>query len=49
VQYDVNNNILEIHDSINIASKLLNISASSISDCCSGRIKTSAGFKWELA
>ena len=47
-QYDLNNNLIKIWDSMSSASRNLNVSVSRISICCNDnkRSKTAAGFKW---
>ena len=47
LQYDLNDNFIEEHNSIIEASKKLNISVSSISNCCMGISQTAGGFKWK--
>ena len=36
-----------IYDSLNDASKQLNINASAISNCCRGATQTSGGYHWK--
>lgn len=46
VQYDENNNIINIFDTINQAAKSVNGLRQNIRDACKGKYKTSYGFKW---
>lgn len=48
-QYDLNGNFLQHYPSIKQASELTGFSKTGIIDCCTGRKKTSHGFKWEYA
>ena len=44
---DLNNNILNIYDSVNEASNHNNINRCGISNCLNGRLKTSGNYKWK--
>lgn len=46
VQLDINNNFIKIYNTLTSASKQLNIQVSHISSCCSGKRKTTGGFKF---
>lgn len=46
IQYDNNENIIKIWDSIKEASLELKIKDSNISLCCKGKRKSAGGFKW---
>ena len=48
-QYDMNMNFIKKWDSIQEASKKLNIHSSHICKCCKGKIKSIKGFKWRYA
>lgn len=48
-QYTEEGELLEIYDSIAIASKITGIDASSISKCCKGKIKKAKGYVWVYA
>lgn len=47
LQYDIDNKLLNIWNSITIAGKVLNINLSDISQCCSGIRKNSGGYQWK--
>jgi hypothetical protein len=47
-QYDLNDNLIKIFDSMSQAAKECNTYHSSISSCCSGKKNTSGGFKWKF-
>jgi hypothetical protein len=47
-QYDLNGNFIKEWESISAAALFLNTLISGISNCCCGRIKTSAGFVWRF-
>ena len=47
-QYDMNGNVIKIWESMSEAARKLNIQISSISFCCSGRIKSAGGYKWQV-
>lgn len=46
-QYDKQKKLLNIFPSASIASKMTQTSASSICNCCRGRIKTANGYIWK--
>jgi hypothetical protein len=46
-QYDLNNNFIKEYNSISEASKILNISRSSIQRCCDGKYKTTKEYIWK--
>ena len=46
-QYDLNNNLIKIWDSITEPSQFYNINKSNISNCCAGRHETAKGFIWK--
>ncbi|RIA87653.1 hypothetical protein C1645_776845 [Glomus cerebriforme] len=46
VQKTVDGNVVQIWDSIRLASNTLKISETCISECCSGKQKTSGGWRW---
>lgn len=46
IQYDKNNNIIKIWESMITVEKNLGISQKNISGCCRGIIKTTGGFMW---
>lgn len=46
-QYDLNDNLIKIWNSVKEISEYYNISKCCIHDCCKGRQKTSAGFIWK--
>ena len=48
-QYDMNMNFIKKWDSIQKASKTLNICSSHICRCCKGKIKSIKGYKWRYA
>jgi group I intron endonuclease len=48
IKLDLNGNLIQVYPSITIAAKEHNISTASLSYCCSGKTKTSAGFKWKF-
>ena len=49
-QYDLDGNFIKQWDSLNEAARFLNKKSSGpISNCCSGKIKTAYGYKWEYA
>ncbi len=48
-QYSKNGNLIKTWDSIIDASKELNISNTSISNCLKGRCKTACGYRWKYA
>jgi hypothetical protein len=48
-QYDLNNNFIKKWDNITQAMKSLNNKKASISLCCNGKLKKSAGYKWEFS
>lgn len=47
IQLDINDNIINTHDSLSIAGNKLNISPGHISKVCKGKRKTCGGFKWK--
>lgn len=47
-QYDKNNNLICVFDSIKSACEKYNIFQGNISSCCSGRMKTYKGYKWSF-
>lgn len=47
IQKDLQGDIIKIWNNIKEASNKLNIKTGSISNCISGRYKTSGGYKWE--
>lgn len=47
VKLDINDNILELYDTIKEASMKNNIKLSNISNVCKERQKTAGGFKWK--
>ncbi|CAB4400677.1 unnamed protein product [Rhizophagus irregularis] len=46
VQKTLDGNVVQIWDSIRLASRALKISETCISECCSGKQKTSGGWRW---
>ena len=46
-QYDLNNNLIKIYESITAANKETGISISNISEVCKGKRKTAGKFKWK--
>ena len=46
IQLDLNDNVLNVFESIKQAGQETGVFATSISACCNGRIKSSGGFKW---
>ena len=46
LQIDLEGNIVKKWDSLTDAARTLRLQVSNISHCCSGRIKTTGGFKW---
>ena len=47
IQLDLNDNVLNVFESIKQAGQETGVFATSISACCNGRIKSSGGFKWK--
>ena len=47
-QYDKNNNLICVFDSIKSACEKYNIFQGNISSCCSGKMKTYKGYKWSF-
>lgn len=47
VQYDLDGNFIKEYFSISEAARQNKIFKQSISECCSGKLKTSGGFKWK--
>lgn len=47
-QCDMDGNIIKVWESMSKAARELNIQISSISFCCSGRIKSAGGYKWQV-
>ena len=45
----ISGDIIETFESINSASKSVDVDTSKISQCCNGKRKTTRGFKWEFA
>ena len=48
-QYSINGELIKIWESISIASRELNISPSTICQCCRGKFKQTAGYIWKYA
>lgn len=46
-QYDKNDNLIKIWECMKYACEELGISATCISECCTGKQKTAGGFKWK--
>ena len=46
VQYSLSGEYLKCWDSITQAAKNTGVSASSISNCCSGKYETAGGYMW---
>jgi hypothetical protein len=46
-QYDLNGSLIKIWDSMADVNRELGVLVSCISNCCSGKIKTSGGFIWK--
>jgi hypothetical protein len=46
-QYDLNDEFLKKYDSIKEAAKINNITYTTISKCCYGKLKTASGYKWK--
>lgn len=46
VQYNLDNKLIGIYESVKQASELLNIFSSNISSCCRGKCKSAGGFRW---
>ena len=46
-QYSLNGELIKTHNSLTSASNFVNRSITCICECCSGKQKTSAGFRWE--
>ena len=47
LQYDLNGNLLRTWSSLTIASNVLNISKSAISQCCTGKHRHAGGYVWK--
>ncbi len=47
IQKDLQDNIIKVWNNTKEASNMLNIETGSISNCLSGKYKTSGGYKWE--
>lgn len=45
-QYDIDGNFIKTYSSITEASKFYNVEKTQISNCCSGKYLTCAGFQW---
>jgi group I intron endonuclease len=48
LQYDLNNNFIKEWPSFSEAARYFNIDSTGIMNCCKGKQKTAAGFKWIL-
>tara|TARA_R110000868_G_scaffold342548_1_gene603411 strand:+ start:367 stop:546 length:180 start_codon:yes stop_codon:yes gene_type:complete len=48
-QYDKNNQIVKLHESIKDAETFSKVAKSSISKCCKGTLKTAGKFIWKYA
>ena len=46
IQLDLNDNVLNIFESMTQAEQETGVDASSISKCCNGKLKSAGGFKW---
>ena len=46
IQLDLNNNVLNVFKSMRQAGRETGVSATSISACCSGKVKSAGGYKW---
>ena len=49
IQYDINNNLIRVWDSLKEAAEQLNINHSKISLVCRGKRKTTGGYIWRYA
>jgi group I intron endonuclease len=47
-QYDLQDNLIKVHDSMSDAARECKTYHSSISACCNGKKETSGGFKWKF-
>lgn len=47
VQYDLDNKLIGIWESVKQASEILGIDRSNITKCCKGKYKTCNGYKWK--
>lgn len=48
-QYDLDGNLICIHESMSSAGRLLGISNTGIGNCCKGKNDTCGGFRWKYA
>lgn len=48
IQKDMGGKILRIWDSMSEAAREMGLQVANISNCCSGRIKSTGGYKWNL-
>lgn len=48
-QFDLNGNLLNAFYGVNEASRITNISSSSITNCCKGASKSAGGFLWSFS
>ena len=46
-QYDLNDNLINIYNSIRQAAKMNNCRVNHITDCCKGHMPTYKGYKWK--
>ena len=46
IQLDLNDNVLNVFESIKQAGQETGVSRSNISSCCNGKLKSAGGFKW---
>ena len=46
IQLDLNDNVLNVFESIKQAERETGVFATSISACCNGKRKSAGGFKW---
>ena len=46
IQLDLNDNVLNVFESIKQAGQETGVFATSISACCNGKVKSAGGFKW---
>ena len=46
-QYDLNNNLIKVWDSVKLIEDTYNVSHTAIRYCCIGKLKTCKGYKWE--
>ena len=46
-QYDLENNLIHIYNSLKEAGKTMNLAPTTIGDCCRGKTNTAGGYKWK--